>query len=92
MAPRKNAQPLLPRSIRQATPHAQGVAADLMGLARRIDELEADLSELVWAGRDAGLSWEAIGYSIGTSGSAARKRWGVVVDQADDDDEPGGEL
>jgi hypothetical protein len=87
MPPRKTPQPLRPRSIRLATPHAQGIAADLMSIANRIEELEADLSEMVWAGRDAGLSWEAIGFSVGTTGSAARKRWGVVVDDQADDDE-----
>jgi hypothetical protein len=80
----RSPRPLLPRALRSAAPSAKQAAADLTHIARRIDDLEGDLAELVVVARGEGLSWDVIGYSVGTSGSAARKRWGDLVDMVDD--------
>jgi hypothetical protein len=77
-------RPLLPRALRAAGPGARQASSDLAQTARRIDDLEADLSELVVVARGEGLSWDVIGWSVGTSGNAARKRWGDFVDLVDE--------
>ncbi len=46
----------------------QEVVADLMGL-------QEFLNGAVYQARFAGLSWSAIGWSVGTTGEAARQRW-----------------
>jgi hypothetical protein len=42
-------------------------------------EVERDLIEAVGAAREDGQSWAAIGAMLGTSGEAARQRFGAVV-------------
>ncbi len=60
-----------PTDVRDASPlHAiRAAVTDRAATERRV--LEA-----VAAARDAGVSWSAIGSMLGTSGEAARKRYG----------------
>lgn len=42
--------------------------------------IERELLEAVRTAREEGLSWERIGTQLGTSGEAARQRYGAMVD------------
>lgn len=48
--------------------------------ARGTTEAEAALVEAVLAARAAGAPWHDIGAAVGTSGEAARQRYGHLVD------------
>ena len=43
-----------------------------------IDIPGEETDELVAEARSAGLSWAVIGWSVGTTGEAARQRWGYL--------------
>jgi hypothetical protein len=66
---------VLPRSIARLTGHAEVVVQHLQHLAITRQELEDAIAEAVLEGRQLGVSWNAIGWSVGTTGDAARKRW-----------------
>lgn len=68
---------ILPRSITRASSAAQATAADLQHVRAEIHRLYVVLEEAVGVGREQGLSWPAIGWCLGVSGDAARKRYGV---------------
>ncbi|NIJ13525.1 hypothetical protein FHU38_003869 [Saccharomonospora amisosensis] len=51
------------------------LAAMRKAMAKRA-QAERDLLDAVTAARDAGYSWAAIGAIVGTSGEAARQRYG----------------
>lgn len=86
MSRKRSAAPklLLPRAVRGADSVAREAFNDLVTIAREIDELEMDLVLLVVAARQKGLSWDSIGSAIGTSGTAARKRFMEAADEAVD--------
>ena len=67
---------LAPRSIRQATSRQRDVAARLQGLVRELDGLRVQLQMAVVDARAEGLSWSTIGWCVGLTGEAARKRFG----------------
>jgi hypothetical protein len=48
----------------------------LNSAARARDEAERDLLAAVTEARTSGMSWVSIGLSLGTSGEAARQRYG----------------
>ncbi|MFB2596570.1 hypothetical protein ACEXQE_02145 [Herbiconiux sp. P17] len=50
----------------------------LTSSARARDMAERDLTEAVTAARATGMSWVSIGLSVGTTGEAARQRYGKV--------------
>lgn len=54
---------------------------ELAALKRAEAQLEIEAG--VHAARAQGVSWAALGWAVGTTGEAARKRWGVD-DQGDD--------
>lgn len=56
--------------------HAEALAVLRRSALARF-QAEADLVEAVRAARRQGLSWAAIGAVLGTSGEAARQRYGV---------------
>lgn len=66
-----------PANVRDAQPlHAlRDAVTDRAATERRI-------AETVTAAREAGVSWSAIGGMLGTSGEAARKRYGVSTKTA----------
>lgn len=47
--------------------------------AWRRDAAERDLAEAVRAAREQRLSWREVGAAIGTSGEAARQRYGATI-------------
>jgi len=69
---------ILPVSVRRLTGEALEVASDIQAVAAEIGALQERLTEGVAYGRQVGLSWGVIGWSVGTTGDAARKRWGMA--------------
>jgi len=66
---------VLPRSIARLSGPAEVVVQHLQHLAVSRQQLEDAIAEAVLEGRELGVSWNAIGWSVGTTGDAARKRW-----------------
>jgi len=56
--------------------------ATLRGAAHRRAVAEADVAKAVVAAVEAGRSWRAIGEAVGTTGEAARQRYGKLVGDA----------
>lgn len=67
----------VPQSLRRASPAQREVVRQLqltvLRRQRLMDEVDALVAEL----RSSGVSWNSIGWSVGTTGEAARQRWGV---------------
>jgi len=68
---------LLPRTAgaRRLGGEKLEVLADVQAVARRIEEARERLDALVAEARDLGVPWSLIGFSVGTTGEAARQRW-----------------
>lgn len=64
-----------PRPAQQDAPLPPVMAVRLA--AWRRDTAERELAEAVHAARDQRLSWREVGEAIGTTGEAARQRYGV---------------
>jgi ketosteroid isomerase-like protein len=67
---------LVPRSLRKAGPEAQLACDAVMRKATELDDATRELETLVHEAREVGLSWDAIGWAVGTTGEAVRQRWG----------------
>lgn len=67
---------LMPVSVRRLRGDALEAASDIQALAAEISRLQGRLADGVENGRQVGLSWGVIGWSVGTTGEAARQRWG----------------
>ena len=67
-----------PRAFARLSEEGQEVMADLQRTAFQLQEIREKLEALVIEARDAGASWAVIGWSLGTSGDAARQRWGAL--------------
>jgi len=67
---------ILPVAVRRLRGEALEVASRIQSVAAEIGSLQDYLAEGVAHGRDLGLSWGVIGWSVGTTGEAARQRWG----------------
>lgn len=67
---------LVPLALRRLKGEQYEVVSDIQHAAVAVHEAQASLSDLVGEARDLGVSWNAIGWSVGTSAQAARKRWG----------------
>jgi hypothetical protein len=65
----------LPRSISRLTPDGKQAIADLQSVVAQLQKLQLLLDAAVAEAREAGASWEAIGWSVGTTGNAAMRRW-----------------
>jgi len=58
----------------------QRAALDWLALvAVELDRVQQQLGEKVAAARSQGVSWASIGHALGTSGEAARQRWGSAA-------------
>ena len=53
--------------------------AELRGAVRERSDAERHILEAIRRARDAGMSWSVIGSFVGTSGEAARQRYGNKV-------------
>ena len=67
---------MVPRSVSALGGETRALVTEATRLAAAIAEAQADLAELVGEMREAGVSWSAIGWAVGTTGEAARQRWG----------------
>ena len=53
--------------------------AELRGAVRERSDAERHILEAIRRAREAGMSWSVIGSFVGTSGEAARQRYGYKV-------------
>ena len=67
---------LVPVAFSRLSQEAVEVVSDLQKKALELQELKEQIEGLVIEARNVGASWEVIGWSVGTTGSAALKRWG----------------
>lgn len=70
----------LPASIRRLTGERLEVIEQMQRHARVAEHARLSIDELVPEARELGVSWAAIGFSVGLTGEAARLRWGSDVD------------
>lgn len=68
--------PALPRSVARLGPASREQVRELVLISSELEERRRRQSWLVALLRAAGVAWSAIGWSVGTSGEAARQRWG----------------
>jgi len=66
---------VLPTSVRRLTGERLEVIEEMQRLARQAQWVRMRLDELVPVARELGVSWAAIGFSVGLTGEAARLRW-----------------
>jgi len=71
-----------PRSFDKLRPEAQEVILLLEGARRHREAIEEMIAETVPDARDLGVSWFQIGVSLGTTGEAARRRYGFGQDES----------
>jgi hypothetical protein len=72
---------MLPKSLRDLRGEALEVTQEIQDARAQMHELQARVDVLVETARDLGLSWNAIGWCVGTTGDAARRRWGAGSDE-----------
>ncbi len=65
-----------PRAWDRLTDEGQFNVAQLQKAAAQLHKLQGELYDHVRAARAAGVSWALVGWSIGTTGEAARQRFG----------------
>jgi hypothetical protein len=65
-----------PRAWHRLMPEAREVIANVQSIAAQIHEMQGHLGMHVLEAREMGASWDVIGWSVGTTGNAARQRWG----------------
>jgi hypothetical protein len=66
----------LPTAVAKLDPQARALADALAADVVRRAELDRAITARVLDLRAIGVSWHVIGYAVGTSGEAARQRWG----------------
>lgn len=67
---------VLPRSVAKLEGEAAEVVSQLQHAAADAEKARRRVERLVLEAREVGASWDAIGWSVGVTGSAARQRWG----------------
>lgn len=67
---------VVPKSIRSLSPEKRAKVDALRAAALRHQEAGQRRDDAVARCRTAGLSWELIGQLVGTTGSAARQKYG----------------
>lgn len=67
---------VMPRSVARLPEESIAVLRSLQRNVLATQHLTNQLDYLVDQARDEGASWAAIGWSVGTTGEAARQRWG----------------
>ena len=66
---------IVPRAFARLSQEGMEVVADLQREALALRDIRDRVEALVIESREAGASWDVIGWSVGTTGDAARKRW-----------------
>jgi hypothetical protein len=74
------ADALNPRALERLDGDQQHVLAAIQTNAMQIRMATEDLDQHVALAREMGVSWHLIGWSVGTTGEAARQRWGLSRD------------
>lgn len=67
--------PVQPAAVGRLSTEAAELLAELQDVVITRRELLLQVDELVEGLREHGVSWGLIGWSVGTSSEAARKRW-----------------
>lgn len=67
---------LLPSAYRRMNGEQREIVAELQDIAATMARLSEELEEIVGQARDAGISWDMVGWSIGRTGRAASMRFG----------------
>jgi hypothetical protein len=67
---------IVPRSVARLDPRQAGMVSDLQRHALLLQQVRGLIEANVLDARDLGVSWAVIGWTLGTTESAARKRWG----------------
>lgn len=67
---------MVPRSLRTLDEETHGLAVELQRHVMDIDRARQAIDEIVPQLRDAGVSWDAIGWLTGMVGRSAQNRWG----------------
>ena len=75
----KRSAVLVPRAFARLSEEAMEVVSDLQQKALLLHEIREQVQALVIESRAAGASWDVMGWSVGTSGNAAHKRWGELA-------------
>jgi hypothetical protein len=76
---------ITPRALQRLTPEARQAMRLVAQCAERIHVEQQLLDELILSARkDYKVSWNAVGWCIGTSGQNARQRWGDVGGDGED--------
>lgn len=70
---------LVPRAVDRLGSEQRGSVFEAARLSREIADRQAQLTVHVLDARARGVSWAVIGWAVGTSGEAARQRWGSAV-------------
>lgn len=71
----RTAASFIPASIARLDEDQAEVVGQIQHVALAIADHQDMLDNLVGEARDLGVSWSAIGWSVGTTSQAARKRW-----------------
>jgi len=66
---------IVPRAFARLSGEAAEVVSELQRKALGMREIRDQVEALVMEAREVGASWDVIGWSVGTTGDAARKRW-----------------
>lgn len=74
---------LVPQSISRLGSDAADVVADLQQAALAVAEAQLRVAALVHEARLLGVSWNAIGWSVGMTGQSARERWREEVPEVE---------
>lgn len=69
--------PPQPRAVSRLGADQREALDRLVRQAREIERQRALLDATVRKARDQGVSWAVIGWALGTTGEAARQRWGA---------------
>ena len=72
---------LVPRGIERLGEEGHFWMHELQGTAIALRQLTEKLAEQVEGAREAGLSWDSIGFCIGTTGRAVQMRFGEDLDE-----------
>lgn len=67
---------MVPRSLKRLPAESKLLMAEGIKRVQAIYELQNELESLIADMRDANVSWAAIGWVLGTTGEAARQRFG----------------
>ena len=68
---------MLPASVSRLRGEQLELVVQLQDQAAAVHEAQLALDQLVESARESGVSWGAIGFSVGLSQQGARQRWGV---------------